>query len=184
MTTSASLPGPGIQQVPLALIPTDETCQARAKARTAVIRDYARAMTQQISEGGLRFPAIVLFTDGHRYWLADGWHRVLAARQARITELPADVRSGTQRDALLSAIFANADHGLPRTNADKRKAVTLLLADPEWRQWSDSEIARRCQVTRVYVGKLRKGASCNTAMRICTPSESTDKVRDRQQTVF
>jgi hypothetical protein len=40
-------------------------------------------MTQQISEGGLRFPAIVLFSDGQRYWLAGAFHRVLAAREAR-----------------------------------------------------------------------------------------------------
>ncbi|HEV3448349.1 MAG TPA: hypothetical protein VG099_27180 [Gemmataceae bacterium] len=52
-------------------------------------------------------------------------------------------------------------HGLPRTNADKRKAVLLLLADVEWSQWSDGQIARRCQVSQVFVSKLRKGASHN-----------------------
>jgi hypothetical protein len=36
-----------------------------------------------------------------------------------------------------------------------------LLADPEWFQWSDGEIARRCAVTDRYVSKLRKGASPN-----------------------
>jgi hypothetical protein len=41
-----------------------------------------------------------------------------------------------QRDALLYSISFNAAHGLPRTNADKRKAVRLLLADAEWGQWS------------------------------------------------
>jgi len=46
-------------------------------------------MTRQVSKGGLRFPAIVLFTDGQRYWLADGFHRVLAAREAGLSEFPA-----------------------------------------------------------------------------------------------
>ena len=38
----------------------------------------------------------------------------------------AEVRPGTQRDALLYAISANSAHGLARTQADKRKAVALL----------------------------------------------------------
>ena len=68
-----------------------------------------------------------------------------------------DVRS--ERDALLFSISSNGAHGLPRTNADKRKAVTLLLADAEWSQWSDSEIARHCQVSQSFVTGLRRSAS-------------------------
>jgi hypothetical protein len=145
----------------LATISTEEACQARAKIRSAVVREYARAMKEQVGQGGLRFPPIVLFSDGERYWLADGWHRVLAARQAKLTEFPAEVRQGSQRDALLYSISANADHGLPRTNADKRKAVGLLLNDNEWKHWNDTEIARRCRVSQAFVSKLRNELSQN-----------------------
>jgi hypothetical protein len=103
----------------------------------------------------------VLFSDGQRYWLADGFHLVLAAREAGLSEFPADVRSGNERDALLYSVSCNAGHGLPRSNADKRKAVSLLLADPEWSNWSDGEIARHCQVSQVYVTRLRKRVSHN-----------------------
>jgi hypothetical protein len=162
MSTSAPLPAPGaFPPVPLAAIPTDEACQARVRVRPAVVRAYARAMSQQTREGGLRFPAVVLFTDGQRYWLGDGFHRVLAARAAGLTELPADVRPGTPRDALLYSVSSNAGHGMPRTNADKRKAVALLLADAEWGRWSDHELARRCHVSQAFVTKLRKGLSDN-----------------------
>jgi hypothetical protein len=34
-----------------------------------------------------------------------------------------------------------------------------LLADPEWRQWSDREIARRCAVGHRFVGHLRQSLS-------------------------
>ncbi len=34
-----------------------------------------------------------------------------------------------------------------------------LLADPEWQQWSDREIARHCQVSNRYVSLLRKDLS-------------------------
>src|SRR5467141_4366416 len=160
MTVSPQSAGPEpIQQLPLTSILTDAACQARVKIRPGVVRDYRRAMAEQISEGGLRFPPVVLFTDGQHYWLADGFHRVLAARDAGLSEFPADVRPGTERDALLFSISCNGAHGLPRTNADKCKAVTLLLADGEWSQWSDREIARRCQVGHDLVCRVRRRAS-------------------------
>jgi hypothetical protein len=149
------------QLVPLSAIPADERAQARVKLRPSVVRAYAQAMKQQVREGGLRFPAVVLFRYGERYILADGFHRILAAREAGLSEFPADVRPGNERDALLHSISANAGHGLPRSNADKRKAVLLLLADPELCTWSDHEIARHCQVSCRFVGKIRHGASVN-----------------------
>ena len=158
MSSQSAGPEP-IQQVPLTSILTDAACQSRVKIRPGVVRDYRRAMAEQISEGGLRFPPIVLFTDGQHCWPADGFHRILAARDAGLSEFPADVRPGTERDALLFSISSNGAHGLPRTNADKRKAVTLLLADAEWSQWSDSEIARHCQVSQSFVTGLRRTVS-------------------------
>ena len=116
-------------------------------------------MKAQLAEGGLRFPPVILFSDGRNYWLADGFHRVLAARLAALTEIAAEVRPGTQRDALLWGMSANNTHGLPRSRADKRQAVALLLADPEWSQWSNREIARRCGVGLGTVNQLRRRAS-------------------------
>jgi hypothetical protein len=63
------------------------------------------------------------------------------------------------RDALLYSVSANSAHGLPRTNADKRKAVALLLADSEWSRWSDREIGRHCQVNNKVVGRMRRKLS-------------------------
>lgn len=42
-----------------------------------------------------------------------------------------------------------------RTNEDKRKAVELLLSDPDWSQWSSAEIARRCNVSTSFVTSIR-----------------------------
>jgi hypothetical protein len=150
---------PTAVQVPLDRISTDTESQARVKIRTRVVRQYAAAMAEQLAEGGLCFPPIVLFTGERDYWIGDGFHRVLAARRAGLTEIAASVQSGSRRDALLYSISANSAHCLPRTNADKRRAVSLLLADPEWRQWSDREIARRCQVDHKVVSRVRPRAS-------------------------
>src|SRR5262245_53011947 len=46
-----------------------------------------------------------------------------------------------------------------RLNADKRRAVELLVRDPEWGQWSDREIARQCAVGQVFVSELRASLS-------------------------
>jgi hypothetical protein len=141
-------------------IRTDEKGQTRINVRPAVVREYATAMTEQVAEGGgLHFPPVVLFTDGGEYWVGDGFHRVLAARKAGLTEIAAEVRPGTQRDAVLFGICANSAHGLRRSNADKRHAVALVLADAEWSQWSDREIARRIQVGHVLASGMRRSAS-------------------------
>jgi hypothetical protein len=145
--------------VPLARIPTDQGAQMRVKVRAGVVADYAAAMKVQIGEGGLRFPAVVLFSDGQEQWLADGFHRVLAARKVGLTEISAEVRPGTQRDAVLFGIWINGVHGLQWTRADKRKAVGVLLADPEWSQWNDREIARRCHVGNSMVSRMRRRLS-------------------------
>jgi hypothetical protein len=143
----------------LAQIRTETGSQARVKVNEGVVRDYAEAMKRQLADGGLRFPPITVFTEGQDYWLGDGWHRVLAARKLGLTDIAAEVQSGSERDARLCAISANSAHGLPRSYADKRKAVGLLLGDAEWSQWSDREIARRCQVHHDLVSQLRRRAS-------------------------
>ncbi|MBY0300051.1 MAG: hypothetical protein K2X71_29110 [Methylobacterium sp.] len=66
-----------------------------------------------------------------------------------------EIREGGLREAILHSVGANATHGLRRTNADKRRAVTILLQDEEWSQWSNGEIARRCLVSDKTVASIR-----------------------------
>ena len=100
--------------------------QPRARLDDAIIQEYAEAMI-----AGDVFPPVTTFHDGAVYWLADGFHRVNAALRAGRETIEATVHQGTQRDAILWSISANATHGLRRTNEDKRRAVTRLLQDPE-----------------------------------------------------
>jgi ParB-like chromosome segregation protein Spo0J len=41
------------------------------------------------------------------YYLADGFHRVAAAKSVNLEELPAEIRVGTKREAMLYACGAN-----------------------------------------------------------------------------
>ncbi len=45
---------------------------------------------------------------------------------------------------------------LRRTNADKRRAVLVLLSDQEWSQWSNREIAKQCGVDEGLVRALKE----------------------------
>ena len=142
-------------------IKVDGGTQMRAQLDAATVAEYADTMT---ASGWGAFPPIIAYYDGSDYWLADGFHRLAAARSiANFSDalIPADVRSGTRRDAILHAAGANASHGLRRTNADKRRAVETLLRDEEWAKWSNGEIARRCAVSDVFVGKVRDDLSPN-----------------------
>lgn len=142
----------------------DRDVQSRVRLDSTTVSDYAEAM-----KDGSEFPEIIVFDDGVLLWLSDGFHRVAAAREAGIDELKADVRVGGKREAILHACGANWNHGLRRTNEDKRQAVLLLLEDSEWSRWSDHEIARRCHVSPTTVGLVRRSLS-NLDSENCAPS--------------
>lgn len=111
-------------------------------------------VTRYAEEAG-PFPAVVVFHDGARHILADGFHRTAAAERRGETEIEADVRQGDVRAAILYSVGANHDHGLPRSNEDKRRAVLRLLDDAEWREWSNVAIAKACRVSEFLVRSLR-----------------------------
>lgn len=135
----------------------DGGTQSRAALNDEAVADYAATIRE-----GTDFPPIVVFHDGKHHWLADGFHRYHAYRQAGAVEIAVDVREGTKRDAKLFSAGANGDHGLRRTNADKRSAVAILLDDAEWSTWSNSEIARRAVVGEALVRSLRSERSEET----------------------
>jgi hypothetical protein len=136
--------------LPPTRIRVDGGTQARAELNAEAVEEYRQAMVE-----GVVFPPLIVFYDGQDHWLGDGFHRRAAAIAARIDKIAVDVRIGTQRDAQLYAAGANASHGLRRTNADKHRAVELLLRDAEWGQWSDRQIAERTATTHPFVARKR-----------------------------
>lgn len=154
--------------LPVARLRTDDTVQPRLGLDTPTVHEYREAM-----EEGAAFPAILVFDDGEVYWVADGFHRVEAARRAGHDTIEAIVRQGTRRDAALAAVGANAMHGLRRSNDDKSRAVRRLLADPEWMEWSNREIARRCRVSEGMVRSLRTVRSDTSRCRTKHGGETT-----------
>lgn len=136
--------------IAIASLRRDGGTQPRDHVSLEVAREYAEAMAD-----GATLPPVTAFYDGTDYWLADGFHRVEAALLLDQTVIDAEVHQGTRREAVLHSVGANASHGYRRSNMDKRRAVVTLLNDPEWAEWSDREIARRCSVSRMLVADLR-----------------------------
>jgi phage N-6-adenine-methyltransferase len=148
------------QTINMNAVRIDGGTQMRAGLDEPTVKEYVDTLYAQERLSNWPFPPIVVFYDGQDHWLGDGFHRLEAVKRLlkgdTVHEIPADIRAGTRRDAVLHAAQANANHGLRRSQADKRRAVETLLRDDEWSQWSDREIARRCNVSADLVGVVRK----------------------------
>lgn len=128
----------------------DGGTQTREQLNDSSVSEYTEAF-----KNGAVFPPVTVFFDGSSFWLADGFHRYSACKDAGFDSILANIINGTKRDAVLFSKGANADHGLPRSNAIKRKVVNDMLNDEEWSKWSDREIARACCVSHTFVQNLR-----------------------------
>lgn len=165
---------PGTHDVALNDLRRDGGTQARAQLDDATISEYAAAY-----KAGEQLPPVVAFKDeaGMR-WLADGFHRVHGAHRAGKETIPCCTYKGTQRDAILHAAGANAQHGLRRTNADKRRAVEMLVRDREWSKWSDRKIAETAGVHHETVAAVRAELAISPIERA---SKQKDSVRHAAQ---
>jgi len=151
------------QALKLSQLRIDGGTQPRVAINEEAVADYAERLRE-----GVVLPPVVAFFDGVVYWLADGFHRYHAHRRAGRDTIAVDVHDGGLREAILYSVGANTEHGLRRTNEDKRKAVETMLTheiaskDEQGKPWSDSSIARQCKVTHPFVAKVRQTIhTCN-----------------------
>ena len=147
-----------IKKLKLTEIRLDGNTQPRSRVYDETVSKYHEDLTE-----GAQFPAVEVFFDGKHYWLADGFHRYHAHRRAGYKEIDSQIHSGTRRDAFIFSRGANAEHGLPRTNEEKRNAVLSLLEDPEFEGAKDREIARICKVSNMMVGRIKKELELKSA---------------------
>lgn len=150
LNTSDSQPN----RLEISYIRIDCGTQLRTKLNQGVVDEYAKALRE-----GAIFPPVTVFYDGKDYYLADGFHRLQAAKKLTLTTIAADVRQGNCRDAILYSAGANATHGLRRSNSDKRRAVMTLLRDPEWSLWTNTAIAEVCGVNEGLVRQIKSELS-------------------------
>ncbi len=146
-----------MSRLPIASIRVDGGTQTRAGIDPVIAARYSTIW----SEHGPSFAwvdPIVVFYDGATYWLADGFHRVDGAGVAGLTSIDADVRQGTQDDAIWFALGANKQHdsaGKPRSRADVQRAIERALRHPKGATESDRKIAAHVGTTDKTVASAR-----------------------------
>lgn len=138
-------------QVALDDIVLDERCQSRAMLNAEAVDDYAELLSAE-----QKLPPLeVVEVDGDLI-LVDGFHRLAAARKADhefIRVVKAEVCDIGR--ALWLAASKNQDHGVRRTNADKRQATLLALRSDIGKEQSSRIIAKHVGVSKSFVGSLR-----------------------------
>ena len=124
----------------------DLSLQTRAGTDADTIKTYAEAMAD-----GAQFPDVTVFTDGTKYWLADGFHRVMAAKVNGKSAISADVRKGTEDDAVVFGGTANNKQGKRPTRADVQHFLEMVWERREaifGGTPTGGNLADKCGVTR------------------------------------
>lgn len=123
--------------------------QARQSINNDTVAEYAERMIE-----GDQFPPVVLFHDGSIYYIGDGFHRVLASERNEFVDIEADVRKGTQQDALWFALGANKTNGQRMTKGDLRHAVAVALKT--WPDKTQQAIADQVGCHRTTVMRVQE----------------------------
>jgi len=138
------------QDIPIDRIDTTGGTQMRCRIDDDTVADYRAAMLD-----GADFPAVVVFAEGKKYWLADGFHRYRARLSIGARDIRCEVHVGDRFDAIAYAVGANKTNGLRRTNADKQMAVRAALSLERLASWSDRAIAELVGVDGKTVAAMR-----------------------------
>lgn len=129
----------------------DQGTQIRVSIDQKTVTEYAEAIMHNEV-----LPPLTVFSDGIKYYLADGFHRYFAYKNTVTPEVEVEIHKGTLRNAMEYALGANSKHGLKRSNDDKRNAVLIALNDIEWSMLPLREIARMCGVSHTYVNGIKE----------------------------
>lgn len=118
-------------------------------------------------------PDPVLFQIGQTpYFLADGLHRVIAAKKAGLKKLHFIVREGGYDACLKYALTANVKHGVARNNADKRTGAMLAIAT--FKDQSNANIAEIAACSDEFIRQLKKEMSANGTVLLPTETVGQD----------
>ena len=147
----------GPTDIPIADVVLDPAYQLRAETKLSVVREYA----DLVSSGHAMPPVLLVRLRGSgahdRLLLVDGFHRYHAYCLAHADHIPAlIVNHCGEAEAFALALKANANHGLQRSEADKRHLVMAMLARPEYAHLSSRELEPICGVSHNTICRYRR----------------------------
>lgn len=163
----------------LSQLTLDQELQMREELDQYVVDEYAQAMLD-----GDKFPPIIVFNDGDKNYVAEGFTRCAAAKQAGIEIIDADVQMGTFEDAFDYAFTqANHDNGQRYKPNDKRRAISKAFTRDRYLKKSDREISRICDVANSFVSKIRKAAGMQPDVIEVTRGNQTFEMKNPKKEV-
>jgi hypothetical protein len=150
MARQSTAPPYTVQTLATADLHADEPLQPREQLKRQTIDDYATLYAEaDPSENPL--PPLEVFQVEACSYVADGFHRLEAAKQAGRTQVECHVYQGTLRAAMVHAALANVQRGLPYSFGDKSRILTRFLTDPDMQTRSDRQLARQLGISNAYV---------------------------------
>ncbi|TWT95766.1 hypothetical protein [Neorhodopirellula pilleata] len=152
-TADAQVIGSTLRQaneIPLTRVLVDPSLQTRVTLDEATAQEYQRVAIEADEEGKpWPFPPVDMVGG----YLVDGFHRFEVAKRLGRATILANERPGTEEDAVLAAVSANASHGLRRSREDVQRAIRV--ASRQWPDLSIREIARRVRCSPQTVINVR-----------------------------
>jgi len=129
--------------------------------------EYAERMTE-----GDKFPPIVVFREGDKLYVADGFHRIAAAGKNDFKDIEAEIHEGTRLDALWYALGANRQHGQRLSAKDREHAVKMAIK--EFPDKSLRDVADRIGCSHEYVRKIKDMVSEVSTVDTCAKVTGKD----------
>jgi hypothetical protein len=144
----------------------DERCQPRAILNPEAVQEYSDIY----KEGEAELPALEVVSIDSKLVLIDGFHRLAGARQADQSFIRVTVVEECDiGQALWLASAVNQGHGVRRTNADKRQAVTLALNSDVGEEQSLRTVAEHTGVAHETVRRIKEELSQSDATEKTEP---------------
>ena len=140
-----------IERIPIAEIDVEGAPVVRDAVNKNTVKEYSELITKV----GVLPPLDVFKIPKSQFvMLADGLHRLEAAKLCKMTHIACNVMEGSTEDCYKFALKANQKHGLRRTDADKRACIQTAIT--RWKDASNAAVAKLCGVSDHTVAAERK----------------------------
>lgn len=167
---------PNVMWLALTSVIVDPEIQSRIETDM----EHCRFLANELEISGELKPILVFF-DGNKYWLANGFHRHYVYTKAGRDQIRAIVVPGTRDNAVVESARKNDDASKGKTLEDKKKSVMMLLRFEEWRKKSATVIGNHCGLNPGTVVKCLAEYELTTNEKLPDVVEtSAGKMRPRQ----
>lgn len=122
------------------------------QSRVAMDMEHCRFLSGELAISGELKPILVFF-DGERYWLANGFHRYHVYVKAGRKQIRAIVKPGGRTEAIIESARVNDNASKGKTPEDKKRSLRMLLEFPEWRNKPAKELCDYVGLSRLTVVK-------------------------------